>query len=582
MHALVLAAGLGTRLLPHTRLLPKPLFPIGGRPLLDRIIWDLIRSGCRGIVVNTHYLSGRIEAFIEERRYPVPVRTLHEPDILGTGGAIRNAANAGLLGDGPFLAVNGDILTDIDYGALYRFHLSHPHPATLALVDNSEFNTVTVDVDGSNGSDGSDGSNRSDGSDRVDGFVSGFAGNGKGLTFTGVQALDPEILAFIPGEGFSSSIDAYEKSMKAGKKIRAHIESGFQWEDLGTPQRYRMAAARVMADKAFAEADPKSRRQPPIFCRRLKGDGSNRGWFQLQSMEKAKSMIVADHGVRTVPVGEADEADAFVSIGHHLLEKGIPVPEIGHYDTFSGLVFCEDLGDCHLQQRIKAQKGRDGIIREYREVIQALVRLGIDGAQEFDTRWTFQSPAYDRELILEKECHYFVDAFLNRYLNRKVRYADLKPEFSRIADLTLQYAHPGLIHRDMQSRNIMIFQGKPFFIDFQGARPGPLQYDLASLLPDPYTDLPADIQKSLYDMAIAEYGRRIEFDQEEFHRGYLLCRITRNLQILGAFGFLSRVQGKADFAAYIPAAVRSLQGNLRGITDITGPLPLLEALVESL
>ncbi len=573
MHALVLAAGLGTRLLPHTRLLPKPLFPIGGRPLLDRIIWDLIRSGCRGIVVNTHYLSGRIEAFIEERRYPVPVRTLHEPEILGTGGAIRNAANAGLLGDGPFLAVNGDILTDIDYGALYRFHLSHSHPATLALVDNSEFNTVTVDVDGSNGSDGSD---------RVDGFVSGFAGNGKGLTFTGVQALDPEILAFIPGEGFSSSIDAYEKSMRAGKKIRAHIESEIQWEDLGTPQRYRMAAARVMADEAFAEADPKSHRHRPIFCRRLKGDGSARGWFRLQLMGEEKSLIVGDHGIRTAPVEGTDEADAFVSIGRHLLGKGVPVPEIGHSDTFSGLVFCEDLGDCHLQQWVRGEKDRGEILRQYRKVIQALVRLGIDGAQEFDTRWTFQSPAYDRELILEKECHYFVDAFLNRYLNRKVRYADLKPEFSRIADLTLRYAVPGLIHRDMQSRNIMIFQGKPFFIDFQGARPGPLQYDLASLLLDPYTDLPADIQKSLYDMAIAEYGRRIEFDPEEFHRGYLLCRVTRNLQILGAFGFLSRVQGKSDFTAYIPAAVRFLQTNLRRIRGITGPLPQMEGLVENL
>ena len=87
MKALILAAGHGTRLLPFTENLPKPLFPITGRPLLGITIEHLLTAGCTSIIINTHHLHDQIDAFIAAQNYPVPVDTRYEPLILGTGGA---------------------------------------------------------------------------------------------------------------------------------------------------------------------------------------------------------------------------------------------------------------------------------------------------------------------------------------------------------------------------------------------------------------------------------------------------------------------------------------------------------------
>ena len=93
MKALILAAGYGTRLRPYTDFTPKPLFTIDGRPLLDILITQLIEAGCSGIIINTHHLHQKIEAFIAEQNYAVPVHLRHETRILGTGGAIKNVSD---------------------------------------------------------------------------------------------------------------------------------------------------------------------------------------------------------------------------------------------------------------------------------------------------------------------------------------------------------------------------------------------------------------------------------------------------------------------------------------------------------
>ena len=101
-----------------------------------------------------------------------------------------------------------------------------------------------------------------------------------------------------------------------------------------------------------------------------------------------------------------------------------------------------------------------------------------------------------------------------------------------------------------------------YIIDFQGARPGPLQYDLAALLIDPYTQLPATLQENLFAYACERIQKGLTCDMVRFKRGYRLCRVTRNLQILGAFAFLSQVKGKPGFEPHIPAAAASLVDHL--------------------
>jgi aminoglycoside/choline kinase family phosphotransferase len=108
----------------------------------------------------------------------------------------------------------------------------------------------------------------------------------------------------------------------------------------------------------------------------------------------------------------------------------------------------------------------------------------------------------------------------------------------------------------------MFNNGCWYFIDFQGGRLGPPQYDLAALLIDPYVDLPLPEQEELLDYALQEFARRQPVDPARFRRVYEHCALSRSLQALGAFGFLSKVKGKPQFARYIPAALRGLEARL--------------------
>jgi aminoglycoside/choline kinase family phosphotransferase len=111
----------------------------------------------------------------------------------------------------------------------------------------------------------------------------------------------------------------------------------------------------------------------------------------------------------------------------------------------------------------------------------------------------------------------------------------------------------------------MLKGGRYYFIDFQGGRLGPPQYDLAALLIDPYVGLPWDEQERLLEYAIGCMADRRFIDPGQFRRGFTYCALSRNLQVLGAFGFLSAVKGKPQFARYIPAALRSLEIRLASL-----------------
>ena len=120
MNAMILAAGLGTRLRPHTLHTPKPLFTINQRPVLDLTIERLARIGCLRIIVNTHHLHQKINDHVARGDYPVAITTRYEPEILGTGGGIANIAD--LWDHGTLLVINGDIVCDIDLASVLDSH----------------------------------------------------------------------------------------------------------------------------------------------------------------------------------------------------------------------------------------------------------------------------------------------------------------------------------------------------------------------------------------------------------------------------------------------------------------------------
>lgn len=541
MKALILAAGYGTRLRPYTETIPKPLFPIDGQPILDHHIRRLYRAGCRALVVNTHHLHEKILEYIKDQSYPVPIKISYEPEILGTGGAIKNVAE---FWDGqPFMVINSDVATDIDLRRVYDFHCNHVHPVTLVLHDDPQFNTVGVSGDGFVTEFGND-----PGAQRSAGAV---------LTFTGIQVLDPVVLDHIPAGKFYSSIDAFEEIIRQGDKVCAYVNNSRYWQDIGTADNYRRAVFDHLAPAAFRKGFGSSA-AGPIDKILLKGDGSDRRWYRLKSGDQ--TMIMVDHGIRSHP--GTTEADAFVAIGNHLQDGGVPVPKIFHADTFSGMVFVEDLGDEHLQQVVNREVNEKSIVRLYQEVIRQLCSMAINGQRNFDPAWTWQTPEYDKNLILDKECRYFVEAFLQGYLKLDEAYASYAAEFEELAERALQYGEFGFMHRDFQSRNIMIKDRSISFIDFQGARLGPVQYDLASLLIDPYVAFSSEVKHQLLEFAANEFMQVRPIDRKNFETGYRYCCLTRNLQILGAFAYLGKVKGKSEFEKYIPAALGTLKKNL--------------------
>jgi aminoglycoside/choline kinase family phosphotransferase len=126
----------------------------------------------------------------------------------------------------------------------------------------------------------------------------------------------------------------------------------------------------------------------------------------------------------------------------------------------------------------------------------------------------------------------------------------------------------------------MVKEDRFYFIDFQGGRIGPLQYDLASLLIDPYVGLPFEDQMEMADFCFETLNKEMPVDRKQFLKGYEYCALTRNLQILGAFGFLSRVKGKKWFEQYIPGAIRSLNAYLKTLES--HELPGIKSIAQTL
>jgi aminoglycoside/choline kinase family phosphotransferase/choline kinase len=543
MIALVLAAGFGSRLQPYSNHTPKPLFTLNRQPLLDIMIRRLIAAGARTVIVNTHHLHQQIEDFLHRQSYAASIVTRHESTILGTGGAIRNTAD--IWQSEPLLVVNSDIVTDLDFRKLYRFHQAHGQPASLTLCDHPAFNSVIIDS-----------------ADTVVGFRgSPAAASGREshrLTFTGIQVLNDTILTYLPPEGFASSIDAYQAMISDGHRLPSYIPEQLQWSDLGTPERYQDMARTIMAQEALHQAGQMD--QPAaIQWQPLPGDGSDRQWYRLRSGKTR--MIVADHGIK--PSESICEAEAFVAIGQHLHRKGLPVPQIYLEDPFAGLVFMEDLGSENLQAHVRTTARLSAIERKYHRVIDTLLAMAFEGGEDFNPHWAYQTRRYDRDVVLHGECRYFVQAFLNGYLEMRTEDENLASEFNRLADAIMSVRPVGFMHRDFQSRNIMVRQDQFYLIDFQGGRIGPPHYDLAALLIDPYVNLPCTLREALLIYFSEKLARRNPgIPVSKIQKSYRYCALARNLQILGAYGFLTRRKGKPHFSQYIPTAVQSLQQNL--------------------
>lgn len=240
MKAMILAAGLGTRLRPLTDRVPKPLLPIDGRPVIEYTLRLLRRHGFSEVVINLHHRGHMISAALGDgSRWGLAIRYSEEADILGTGGGIKKAEP--WLSGGDFLVINGDILVDLDLGAVVEVHRRSGAAATLVLrevPDADRWGRIGVDSGG-----------------RIRQILGRPPWTGGPLTgrmFTGIHVLQSNVFKNIPENGFSSIVEVYTDMLEKGEVLSAYGMTGF-WTDIGTPDRYREAEEAVRSGRAGLE-----------------------------------------------------------------------------------------------------------------------------------------------------------------------------------------------------------------------------------------------------------------------------------------------------------------------------------------
>lgn len=267
--AMVLAAGLGTRLRPVTDHLPKPLLTVLERPLLQIICQNLQDAGVTRYALNSHHRAGQIRQWVARSAWRDAIQIFHEPEILGTGGGVANA-RAFLEQEACFFLHNGDVLTDIDLAALAAAHLQHGPVATLALVDWDAVNTVLLGPGGEITGIDRNTAGRADrtGAAAPTDTQPPTSAGGRWLTYTGIAVCSREIFQYLPATGFSSLVDALLQAMtdRPGA-VRGWAPPHVYWNDLGSLDRYLAAhrdilvAGRLPAARGH-EQDPDG---SPVF-----------------------------------------------------------------------------------------------------------------------------------------------------------------------------------------------------------------------------------------------------------------------------------------------------------------------------
>lgn len=312
----------------------------------------------------------------------------------------------------------------------------------------------------------------------------------------------------------------------------------------------------------------------------LAGDGSPRRFFRLSWPGGPPLLAILPASDDAAGLREARSA---WEIGRHLLRSAAPLPTLYAFDAASGALLCEDLGDVSLHALVlsAAPETASGFpaAAVYRRVLRALLDMQLAAAAGFDPAWCWDTPRYDRALMLEREARYFLQACCRDYCGLAADDSRLDEECRRLADGAAAAPADYFLHRDCQSRNILLRGETPCFIDWQGGRLGPLAYDLASLLLDPYVALPPALHDELLELYLRELVARTGYDPGRFRREYEFLALQRNMQILGAFCFLTRRRGKVFFRRYIVPALHGLRGRLAGAAG--GPYPALAALTAA-
>ncbi len=640
--AFILAAGLGERLRPITNYLPKPLLPVLGEPVIERLVERVLSVPVARVGVNTHHKAEMLSNWADTSAYSGKIELFNEERILGTGGALKNAGR--FLCGSTFLVHNADIVSDLSLRVLIEKHISEGNVATLAVHSHHQFSNVWVDKKGK--------------------LLSVGHSRPKGdsirkVAFTGIAVYSSEFLDLLPA-GYSSVIDAWLRALTSGLKVGTADFSGCGWTDIGTADAYSalvFSALRESGEVLYVHTSVECRgadlgaktviekgsiigknasvrgsillpgakvedgsqivnaivgpdyvvslENPPAIPYSLSSDvisgfpGDYSGKISMTMVGIGGSdrhyYRISD-GNKTAVLMECSEDDP--DYERHILytqffrKQSVPVPDLLGLDIKGsayrilarrGYVYAlfEDLGDISLYSWLKCQR-EVGIVEDiYERVIDVMINLHTRVSDNVAGCLLLQSRVFDAD-HLRWETDYFTKRFIKGFRGISVpNPSSLYKEFDSLADKVDSFRKV-VVHRDFQSQNIMVVRGDvPRIIDYQGARVGPPAYDLASFLWDPYAPIDKICRERLlqyYINGIRDYHGS-GFNEEAFRRTIIPCRLQRHMQALGAYGYLSVVKGKSYFLKYVPQAIQYLKEEVEAVRN---EYPLLFELIAGL
>jgi aminoglycoside/choline kinase family phosphotransferase len=570
--------------------------------MITYIMDHLISAGIERLIVNTHHCADAYHRVFPDQQWQgIPILFRYEPVLLDTAGGLKNIEDL-LEQDNAVLVYNGDILSDIPLKPILDAYRKRKKEVTLALRSNGFPLNVNIN-------------DRGDVCDLRN--VLGNAGI-RSCLFTGIYIVQKSFLRRLTAGRIESVVPVFINMIReAPGKIAGVIIDEGSWHDIGSVEEYqKLQGAFLHSDplkmqggksliipgahehdvsnihhemsdfvkKSLAAEISGSVRMTP-----LAGGGSNRSFHRILAGD-GYSAIFMKYDITS------EENTRYAVVAEFLGKIGVPVPRIIAHDPLQGFVVMEDLGDTDLWSFRKQpwEVRRD----YYRKTLDAVYKLHAFPLETFSFEGLSPLEAFGPRLY-RWEQDYFLDHFVAGVCNIEISPFEkraLEDELRALSD-HLETTKPCLVHRDFQSQNIMIKNGNPFLIDFQGMRSGSFFYDLGSLLYDPYVSLSDDERLELRDyyffllhQGIQNLDKRNHGNAKQetpcktetadysfFHRMFFEASAQRIMQALGAYGFLGLKSNKPDFLLHIPMGI----SNLLDITYRLRDMPVLHNLAET-
>src|SRR5437764_11039013 len=301
----------------------------------------------------------------------------------------------------------------------------------------------------------------------------------------------------------------------------------------------------------------------------LQGELGGSGRKIIRLADDSRIAVGVLYGVR-------EENTVFLAFSRHFRKHLLPVPEIYEEALGQGAYLEEDLGDTSLFEFLTQNRsGEDiapAVVEAYRKAVGVLPRFQVEAARDFDYSYCYPVASFDRQSIAWdlNYCKYYFLRLAGIPFNERA----LENDFDRLTDFLLEAPRDYFLYRDFQSRNIMLRDGLPYFVDYQGGRKGALQYDIASLLFDAKADLPSALRQQLLDHYLNALATFIDLDRDAFLRYYYAFVYVRIMQALGAYGYRGFFERKVHFLQSLPYALTNIRSLLH-IAELPMELPTL-------